>query len=200
MNEPTPDLVRRFHVFLLGLIGAHSFDKRTAPGMRVMAFVLGRLRVVDREQFLEQQPTTVCRRIYLPFEPGVPSNSWPLWRQMVALVRESQKVLRNRQQGCLWGGWRWLTHEQERIQREIEGFLCHLEMHLWRYRELPSLKDLTRALQKYEGRPFLMEFSEAMLQVAGESVRQGAVISDAGRIALPWLTRNADSIRAKAGG
>ena len=39
-----------------------------------------------------------------------------------------------------------------------------------------------------------------MLQVAGESVKQGAVISDAGRIALPWLTRNADSLRAKAGG
>jgi hypothetical protein len=199
MHEPTPDLVRRFHAFLLGLIGARSFDKRIAPEMRVLALVLGHLRGGDRALFLEQQPTTICRRIYLPFEPGVPSSTWPLWKQMVALVREGQKVLRNRQQGCLWSGWRWLTREQERIQREIESFLCHLEMHLWRYRELPSLKDLTRTLQKYEGRPFLTEFCEAMLQVAGESVKQGAVISDAGRIALPWLTRNADSLRAKAG-
>jgi hypothetical protein len=199
MNEPTPDLVRRFCAFLFGMVGAHAFDKRTAPEMRAIAFVLGRLRLVERQRFLEQQPSTVCTRIYLPFEPGIPTSDWPLWKQMVALAREGQKVLRNRQQGPWRSCWRLLTREQERIHREIEGFLCHLEMHLWRYRELPSLKGLTRSLQKYEGRISLVEFSEAMIQVAGESVTQGAVTSEVGKLALPWLTRNAASIRTKAG-
>lgn len=197
MHEPTPDLVRRFSAFLLAHFGARLFDKRTARGMKATAALLERLGVADAQFFLEQQPTTLGKRIYVPFALGVPDGSWPLWRQMVTLVHECQHVRQFERLGALSFAWTYLASQSGRTHLEVEGFWCQLEMHFWRFGVLPPIGELAQALRHFGIRESGVQLGEALLRVASEGVKHGAVANEASRTALSWLSKNAPHLRSK---
>lgn len=198
MSEPTPDQARAFFRHLLDAFGATVVDKRSALEMQAVGGLLGQLGIVDRAAFLGHFATTVGRRIYVPFDVGVPSEGWSLWAQMMVCAHECQHVVQYDRLGAARFAWQYLGSTAARARLEAEAYRCQLELHFWRTGQLLAPHALASLLKSYGVTDADVQVAETILRLSGESVRRGAVINRASAVALDWLKANAPEIRAEA--
>ena len=79
-TEIRPDEVRRFWSFMQVHYITSVVDKQNATEMKLVAYALEKLGIVDCDAFMKRFATTIRRHIYLPFTVGVPAgNSNRLW-------------------------------------------------------------------------------------------------------------------------
>ena len=111
---------------------------------------LSRINVLDKDEFLRRYTTTIGKRIYTPFDVGVPDERYDLWRQISVCVHEHQHVEQLLRDGWLKFAGRYLVSSAARAAYEAEAFRCNMELHYWRYGEIPDLapaRPATRALR-----------------------------------------------------
>jgi hypothetical protein len=198
VSEPTPERVREYFAYMIEKFGARVVDKRSAVEMQLAARVLRLLGILDADAFLHHFATTIGRRIYLPFDPGTPTDGWSLWGQIMVLAHECQHVAQYDALGPLRFTWQYLGSTAGRTKLEAEAYRCQLELQHWRTGQIPSPHDLAASLRSYAVTDADVRVAETMLAMSAESVKAGAVINPTSRVAIDWLTLNAPELRAGA--
>jgi hypothetical protein len=193
-----PAEVRAFYRFLQIRFRTTVVNKRDALEMKLVAQVLGVLDVESRDRFLRKFTTTVGRRIFTPFEVGVPQSGWDLWSQMVIAVHEHQHVVQHDREGLSFEV-SYLTDRAARARWEAEAYCSNLELHFWRYGTTPSVDALAAVLAEYGCRLSDVGVAATSLALSAESIRRGAVLNEATHIALEWLNAYMPHLRDGGG-
>lgn len=198
MSELTPATVIGLWGYMSRRFGTTTVSKPRAAEMRLLAGVLGRLGVLDAQTFLARYATTIGRRIYVPFEVGVPERGWPLWSQLRICVHEHQHVVQLDEHGAVPFALRYLGSRSGRALLEADAYRTSLELHYWRFRELPRLDGMAHAvLSGYALRGEDVEVAQRVLELSGDAIQRGAVITRAGRAAIDWLESDAPELRLR---
>lgn len=194
-QAPDKRLVASFWAFMAAQFGTKIVHKPSAFEMRLAAWVLKRRGVMDPRTFLARYATTIGKRIYVPFVPGVAQPGWDLWHQMVVCVHEHQHVVQLKRDGRVRFFARYLLRKPRRAGYEADALRSNLEMFWWRYGRLPDAKGLTSSLPHYDLGPADVTTAERVLRLSGATVSRGGVINRASGVALKWLNRHATRIR-----
>jgi len=193
----TSEQVKAFWEAMQARYGTQTVDKPSAPEMRLLAYVLARMGVTDRETFLELESTTIGRRIYLPFTPGIATPQHSLWSQIVTCVREHQHVEQRDREGAWRFTARYLGDRAARALYKADAYTCELELHYWRTGALLKPRALAERLKGHGLRDADLNVAEAALIAAARTVRAGGVITSATKVALTWLRKHAPELGFK---
>jgi hypothetical protein len=185
-NEVRPEQVYLFWEMMQQHYDSEVLDKPTAMEMRVLGWLLDLFCVVDRKTFLERFTTTIGRRIYIPFFVGVDHSRHPLWSQIGTCVHEHQHIVQLDRDGVRFT-IDYLFDQASRAAYEAEAYTCNQELHFWRTGELRSPRKLAEKLRYYGCRETDIAVAESQLIAASRAIRGGAVITEAGQVAIAWL-------------
>jgi hypothetical protein len=175
--------------------GASVVDKKNAVEMQLVSKLLDSLSIVDQSAFLQHFTTTLGRRIYIPFEIGIPTADWSLWGQIMVCAHECQHIVQYDELGALKFAWQYITKTAGRTKLEAYAYRCQLELNFWRTGQLLSAHELASSLKSYGVTAADIQVAETMLKMSGESVCRGAVINPTSRAAMDWLNLHAPEIR-----
>ena len=192
--EPTPELVRDFWRHMTRAYGTRVIDKNSAWEMRLVGLFLSRIKVLDKDDFLRRYTTTIGKRIYTPFEIGVPDERYDLWGQISVCVHEHQHVEQLLRDGWLKFAGRYLASSAARASYEAEALRSNLELTFWRLGRIPDLGRLARKLRDYACSDGDIAMVERMLELSAETVRRGGVVNRASQKAIAWLERHAPEL------
>lgn len=191
-----PEEVWAFWRFMQERFRTSVVNKRDALEMQLVAQALDALGVQSREHFLRNFTTTIGRRIYMPFDVGVPRGGWDLWSQIVVCVHEHQHVVQHDREGLSFEV-SYLADRAARARWEAEAYRSNLELHFWRYGTTPSARRIAEALSDYGCRPEDVDVAAKSLALSAVSARRGAVMNEATHVALGWLDEHLPRLRAK---
>ena len=194
--QPRAEIVRAFYRFMKANYATSLIDKRNAGEMQLVGGLLGQLGIVDKNAFLQKYATTIGHRLYVPFDPGVPTNDWDLWGQITVCVHEHQHVVQYDALGPIRFAWQYITSSAARARFEAEAYRCQLEMHWWRTRTILPPHELAALLRNYGVKEVDVGVAETAHSVSAESVRQGAIINPTSRVAIGWLETYAPYLKA----
>jgi len=197
MSGLTPTQVATFWQYMTHRFDASIIDKRNAVEMQLVSRLLDSIGIVDKDAFLQHFATTIGRRIYVPFEIGIPTVNWSLWGQIMVCTHECQHIVQYDQLGPIKFAWKYTTNSAGRTRLEAEAYRCQLELNFWRTGQLLSADDLASSLKSYGVTDTDLEVAETFLRISGESVCRGAVINPTSRVAIDWLNVNAPEIRVR---
>jgi hypothetical protein len=191
-----PEEVWAFWRFMQDHFRTTVVNKRDAFEMQLVAHALDTLGVQSRDRFLRNFTTTLARRIYTPFDLGVPRGGWDLWSQVVVCVHEHQHVVQHDREGLSFEV-SYLADRAARARWEAEAYRSNLELHFWRYGTTPSARRIAEVLTDYGCRPQDVDVAAKSLALSAVSVRKGAVLNEATHVALGWLDEHVSRLRAK---
>jgi hypothetical protein len=182
----------RFHARLI--------RKDMAVEMQLLAAVLDALRTFGVQvpvggDFLNHYATSLGPLIYMP--PG-----WSPDTQIEVLTHEVQHVHQfwgGQNQVGLGGGfhmgWLYLTEGEARLRYEVDAYRAGLEVAFARMGRLPALDSVVFPLEGgYALSPDQVGHARDLLEIAGTSIAQGLRTTEAGRVAVEWLQRNAPEL------
>jgi hypothetical protein len=196
-GEPTPEQVVTFWAHMQAHYGTCRINKLSSVEMDLIASALDALGILKRARFLERFTTTIGKRIYVPFEVGIPRAGWDLWSQIVVCVHEHQHVEQQMRLGVEFEA-RYLGDRASRTEFEIEAMRSNLELEFWRWGTTPSTKALAEQLYDYGCRSSDVAVAAKSLALTAVTIRCGAVLNEASKVALNWLNENASELAAKA--
>lgn len=192
--DARPEEVWSFWRFMQDHFRTTVLNKRDALEMQLVAHVLGALGIQSPDRFLRNFTTVIGRRIYTPFEIGVPRGGWDLWSQIVVCVHEHQHVVQHDREGLAYE-ISYLADRAARARWEAEAYRSNLELHYWRYGTTPSTRRLAEVLNDYGCRPEDIEVAAKSLALSAVAVQNGAVINEATHVALGWLDKHLPRLR-----
>jgi hypothetical protein len=166
---------------------ATRISKSSAFEMQLVASFLSAAGITDRNEFLKHYATTIGRRIYLPFAPGLEQDGWTLWAQVIVCAHECQHVVQLDRVGTLPFYFQYVTSTAKRTMFEAEAYRSALELSWWRSKTMPSPKDLAASLRGYGVTKDDLLVAEKALAMSAEAVRRGAVMNVASRAVIEWL-------------
>jgi len=153
-------------------------------------------RVIDNEgEFLRRYTTTIGKRIYTPFDVGMPHEHYDLWGQITVCVHEHQHVEQLLRDGWLKFAGRYLVSSAARAAYEAEAFRSNMELHFWRFGEIPNLRLLAKGLEHYGCDQNDIDMAERMLELSAATVRRGGVVNRSSQKAISWLERHAPELK-----
>jgi hypothetical protein len=195
LKHPNAALVRDFWAFMTRRFRTRAVVKADAVEMRAIGAALDAMGVADKRDFMNRFATTVGRRIYLPFTPGEDTSTWDLAEQLNTCAHEHQHVVQYDRDGALRYGYRYLRNDAARAQYEAEARTTELEIHFWRFGSIPRLELAIQGLASYSLGKSDIAAALATLRSNAEAVKRGAVLTEAGRVAIDWLNDHAPELR-----
>jgi hypothetical protein len=196
-TDPTPEMVRAFWSFMSAVHGATVIDKNNAPEIKLLADILQVLGIQDSHTFLTRYTTTIGTRIYTPFELGVPTPDYSLWGQMIIAVHEHQHVFQYRAEGIEYMA-RYLVNGFYRADYEAEAFRTRSELDWWRFGYVDDSNELASHLLAYNCTASQIGMARTIIQLTGETVEHGGLVSDTTATAIEWLQANAPGLRTRS--
>jgi hypothetical protein len=195
-RAPTPDEVRGLWTHMTERFGCRVIKKGDAAEMKAVAFVLGKLGILDPAEFLKDYATTIGTRIYLPFEIGEPNGDWNLWMQVIVAAHECQHAYRGQKMGFLTYGARYLTSSSQRALFEVEAYRASLEMEWWRSHTMLDPAQVAEHLRGYGVNEADVQVATTALRMAASTIKRGGVINQASSVAIAWLEQHAPGLKA----
>jgi hypothetical protein len=195
MKDPTPEQVERYWRYMLAVFKASVVDKRNSFEMKALAMLLGKAGILDPEKFLAHYATTIGRRIYVPFDIGVPTAEWSLWGQIVVCAHECQHIHQLDWMGPLRFAWKYVGSSAGRAHLEAEAYRCQLELHHWRTGEILPAEKIVAPLKAYNVSDTDIEVAATIIRSASEAVRRGAITNHASHAAIEYLDAYAHDLR-----
>ena len=193
-----PEEVWAFWRFMQDHFRTSVINKRSALEMQLVARGLEAFGIQSKDRFLKNFTTTIGRRIYTPFEVGSPKGGWDLWHQIVISVHEHQHVVQHDREGLAYEV-SYLADRAARARWEAEAYRSNLELQFWRTGTTPSAQRTASVLKDYGCRDGDIEVTAKSLALSALSVKKGAVINEATRVALGWLDEHVPRLRFKQG-
>lgn len=185
--NPSSDDVVAFWAAMQDRFGSEVMDKGSASEMRLVAEFLDLLGVIRSRDFMSRYTTTFGSRIYVPFQIGEASRSWPLWAQIVVCVHEHVHVVQDRSAGGLAFAWDYVTSPAARTQYEVEAYTTGLALE-HRYRgSIPNPRIYADLLLNYGCSLADVEVAEKAMRLQLPAIRRGALPGPVLQWAVPWL-------------
>jgi len=195
LKHPNAAMVRDFWAYMTKHFRTHAVVKADATEMRAVATALDVMGVSDKRDFMSRFATTIGRRIYLPFTPGDDKSTWDPWEQMRTCAHEHEHVVQMDRDGAFRFGYRYLRSDAMRAQYEAEARTTELELHFWRFGTIPRLEVEIAGLASYSLGKGDIAAALTTLRSNAEAVKRGAVLTEAGRVAIDWLNDHARQLR-----
>jgi hypothetical protein len=195
-TEPTPQMVRAFWSYMQSVYGSQQIDKRDAPSMKLVAEVLQLLKIEDTQTFLGRFTTTIGKRIYTPFDVGVPTPEYDLWAQIKICVHEHQHVAQYDAESIDYLA-RYLASGADRAGYEAEAYRTAAELDWWRYHGLDSPRGLAQHLVPYNCTPSQIESAREIIELGEDTIQRGGLVSDTSAAAIEWLQANAPALQVR---
>lgn len=199
MIDPTPETVRAFWSYMQQEYGSKVIPKATSAEMKAVATFLDLVKIQDYDTFMKVFTTTIGRRIYIPFEIGVPGD-YDLWGQIRVCVHEHQHVEQGDRDGWVTFGSRYVTSSSFRAGYEAEAFGSDMEMEYWRWGDSFDLNQFAQArplvLKSYGCSDDDIDQARATLTIRAGIVAQGIVANRSTQRAVDWLGNHAPALRA----
>jgi hypothetical protein len=196
--EPTPEDAKGLWAFMTKTFETRVIHKADAGAMRAVGAALGAMGIVNARDFMTRFATTIGRRIYLPFVPGTDAPGWDLWQQMLTCAHEHQHVAQLDRDGKVRFGFDYLRSKAARARHETEARTTEVELHFWRFGTIPNLERLVEGLSSYALRPADITAALSALRSQAEAIRRGAVLTQAGQVAISWLEEHARHLKTAA--
>lgn len=196
--DPTPSIVSGLWKHMTQHFNTTVINKSSSTEMQLVSSLLGALHIVDQQSFLNQYTTTLGRRIYAPFTPGVSAaaNGWSLWAQTIVCAHEHEHVVQLDRLGPITFDYRYLTDTPSRTRLEAEAYRSSLELNWWHTKTLPEPAALAGLLRGYGVTDTDVAMAGAILAASAEAVKHGAIMNQASAVAIAWLNANAPELRA----
>jgi len=194
-KHPNATLVRDFWAFMTKHFRTRAVVKADAVEMRAVGAALDAMGVADKRDFMRRFATTIGRRIYLPFTPGDDHSTWDPWEQMRTCAHEHEHVVQMDRDGAFRYGYRYLRSDAARAQYEADARTTELELHFWRFGSIPRLELAIEGLASYSLGRSDIAAALTTLRSNAEAVKRGAVLTEAGRVAIDWLNDHARHLR-----
>jgi hypothetical protein len=157
------------------------------------------LNIQDRGHFLRNYVTTIGHTIYTPFEVGVETEQWPLWRQVRVCAHECTHVVQVEREGWATFDARYLASSSWRAGYEAEACGADLELEFWRQGaalNIPAFVDERVAgLASYGCSDEDIGQAWQQLTIRAGVVAQGGVETRAAQVAIAWLEEHAPGLR-----
>ncbi|MFU8802362.1 MAG: hypothetical protein ACNA8W_01000 [Bradymonadaceae bacterium] len=185
----TPKMVIQFWQDMMTRFQTRTCLKTDSLRMRATAQMLGMIRLMDAPTFMERYTTVWGHTIYTPFVIGQGSDQDTLWWQIVVCVHEHQHVVQFDRDGFLPYGVRYVLSSRRRAILEAEAYLCNIELHYRRHRELPDLDALAARLGPYGCCPEDVARARAIFEEAAPRIAAGEIVTEAGRAAIDLLEK-----------
>lgn len=192
MREPTNLEVERFWSFMCNYYRTHIAKKEDLSSL---ASFMSNIGIMDEKSFMRNYATTIGRTIFIPFQPGVVTQGWSLWDQLVVCVHEHQHIVQYDDDS--WGYMlNYVTSETYRTQYEVDAYATQLELLWMRGVELKPthVKVLLELLNSYMLSDEAKRVAETQLVSIARSVNEGVVTRDSTEVARIWLTTYAPGV------
>lgn len=186
-DENSPSAVKSLWAHMLRRFRATKISKGSAIEMKIAAQFLGAFGITDSTGFLNRYATTIGRRIYLPFEPGIPTGPWTLWAQVVVCAHECQHIVQLDRLGAIPFYFNYVTSTAKRTMLEVEAYRSALELEWWRSKTMPNARDLASSLHAYGVTKSDVRVAEQALKMSAETIKRGAIVNVASQVAIEWL-------------
>lgn len=189
MGDLKPDVVSKLWKHMAAFFGAQVTSKGSAVEMQAASVVLGRMGIVDREDFMSRFATTVGRHVYIPFVPGEAEPTWSLLAQAETCVHEMHHIIQYQKLGAIMFYYQYVCSRARRATLEAEAYRTNVEM---RYRLTGELRDtdsLAELLRSYGVRDIDVEVAKKVLRSSVPTIRAGGVTSLACKVATDFLRR-----------
>jgi hypothetical protein len=185
--DPSPDDVRELWKAMTAKYNTHVIDKNNSAEMKLVADVLDRLKIVDKEKFLREYVTTVGDGIYTPFTPGIVVGPWDLWQQTMVVGHEHRHVEQDRAKEGLIFELEYATNATKRAFYEMEAYRVNMTLAWYFRREELSPVSLAAMLSDYGCSLADVEMVAKMLKLSLVSIKKGAIPSPACQFEIDWL-------------
>jgi len=201
MMEPNGEQVKAVWAALQAEYGSKVVPKASAGEMQAAAWFLDKLQIMDHETFMQRFTTTINDTVYVPFEIGVarPGKPNDLWNQIELGGHEHQHVFQAKRDGVPVFYAEYLGVPQSRAQYEAEAYRVDVELHWWRYKQMPNLRVVAEKIRAYNCGTAEVDFIHEYLKMSADAIREGAVISEASQFLVAWLDQNAQELRVDNG-
>jgi len=155
--------------------------------MKVCAWFLNAFHLMDKDRFLNQYVTTLNKRIYCPFKPGI-DTSFSLAGQIYGCVHEHRHVT----QWNFWFPFLYLFSQKKRLAFEVQGFICTLEIYYWIFRRTLSVNTIIKRLREDYHCTNKKQLAKAKRRLEGANImlEQGIFINNISREAIQWLEKH----------
>jgi hypothetical protein len=199
-KDPDALCVQRFWTHMQSTYGSRTVDKNDAAEMKLVAAFLNEFNIVDDDEFMEHFTTTIGKNIYTPFDIGSDDGRWSLWGQITVCTHEHQHIGQAAGQGFVSFAQDYLAKSEKRTAYECDAYACDLQLHHWRYRDLPEsfIDRVLHSLESYALTETDLRVARKLLKLRALIIRKGGIANDASRTALDWLNEHAPHLRVPA--
>ena len=190
-KEPTAQLVRAFSRHMLNYYDLEVVQKTDSAFMKLLAWFLNTIGVMDKKAFMENASTTIGNKIYLPFILGEASDKFPLTNQVSILTHECQhKVQRLKDSKAFY--FRYLFSSAKRAAYEADAYRVNLELYFWYTGRLLKIDAIAKAIQgNYGCTSNDAAMAKKILERSVRLVVEGLIVSKATKVAMEWIRENA---------
>lgn len=173
-------------------------SKSDAVEMRVVAWAMDMMNVMNVDDFLDKYSTTVClgwwRVVYVPFEIGK-GNQNQLIGQIATCVHESQHVVQaTRDPGQ---PMKYLTSDSNRAFYEADSNRATMEMYYYFTGRVLSPRKLSDGLMHYSVGAADRRVCRKHLIIASKVIGRGGIITGTSKTAIRWWRRKKISSNSK---
>lgn len=189
--EPTSEDVRACWEHFSKKYGTKLIDKHNARLMKFIALFLS-MGGMKKEDFLNRYVTTIGKKIYVPFEIGVPGEDgrWSLWSQMLVCVHEHCHVDQYKAsdtKSAFDFSRQYLLKKRRRTRFEVEAYTTGLELFFWRFGQRRDHKPILETLRAYRVGDLDLEVADKALEMNNKMVSKGAVMTKATAEFVRWM-------------
>jgi len=124
---------KEFYEIMLKSFKAKVVEKKDSTYMKILSLFLDKITPIDNDEFMEKWTTTLWNTIYIPFEVGVPTELYPLNRQITTLIHELTHVSQFQKSPHLMPLMYALDHVERAITYEAEAFSATIEFNYARF-------------------------------------------------------------------
>lgn len=181
----TPEQTKEFHRAACERWHAHIADKNDSSVISAVASLLDTMKILDKEEFMENYTITLLDTIYPPYDVGVPDN-YSLWDQVETLVHELVHVQQYRDDK-LGFPFRYVADKSARAEYEAKAYAADMEMFYWRTGKLYDIRARAQVLENYALEQEHINFAASLMESIGATIEAGAAVNDIAAWSMDWL-------------
>lgn len=185
----TPNTVKKFWKEALDYFEVESVNKNDSDFMSFLGQFLDCIGIIDKDDFKKRFAITIGGTIYIPFEIGVPDEAWSLEDQVLICPHELVHTMQFRKTPEKFV-IEYLFNPSIRAEAEAEAFSADLEVYYYLNGELYDIKSRAQELSNYNLEQRHIDYVVLYLESIGETIVQGASVSDVASWALNWFESN----------
>ena len=160
--------------------------------MALVAGFLDTMGILDKETFLEGYTTTIGSRIYCPFVPGIATERFTLWSQVIICAHENLHALQARREGLVVFSAKYLSSDDIRaVEYEAPAYRTTMELEAWRLGgHVPDVypRFLAEKLKNYNCGSDAIDAAEEALNIALDDIEAGNIITETSIKTIQFLT------------